>query len=144
MNLKEPKNPATKIKVGVCVVIKDADNKILLGRRLNVLGEGSWGLPGGHQKLGESLFECAKREVFAEVGIELKKMDLIEVSEMVDTGLDYQLVEVGYSSDEWEGILELKEHKYCSEWMFFDIDRLPKEIFEPHKPIVDKITAELR
>jgi hypothetical protein len=52
-----------KLKVGVAVVLFDADHNILLGKRLNVLGEGTWGLPGGHQKIGESIEECASREL---------------------------------------------------------------------------------
>jgi 8-oxo-dGTP diphosphatase len=130
-----------KLKVGVAVVLFDADHNILLGKRLNVLGEGTWGLPGGHQKLGESLLECAKREVNAEVNIDLKSMELLEVAEMVNTGLDYQLVEIGYMSSAWEGILELKEHKYCSEWKFFPIDALPAELFAAHEPIIRKAVA---
>ncbi|MBI4836689.1 MAG: NUDIX domain-containing protein [Candidatus Abawacabacteria bacterium] len=135
---------ATKIKTGVCVIITDADQKILLGKRQNVLGENTWGLPGGHQKLGESIFECAKREVFAEVNIELEAMELVDVSEIVDTGLDYQLVELGYASTKWQGILQLKEHKYCSEWKFFDINELPADIYLPHKPIVERMVSRLK
>lgn len=135
-----PVKPAAEhLKIGVCVVLRDADNKILLGKRKNVLGEGTWGLPGGHQKIGESIFECAKREVFAEVGIELKSMVLLDISEVVHTGLNYQLVELGYESKEWEGIFELKQHKYAEEWRFFDLHELPDQIFEPHLPIITKI-----
>ncbi len=133
----------TKLKVGVCVIIKDADNKILLGKRQNVLGENTWGLPGGHQKIGESVMECAKREVMGEVNIDLQDMELVGVAEMVDTGLDYQLVELGYASDKWQGILELKEHKYCSEWKFFDLQELPAELFLPHKPIIDLFVTSM-
>ncbi len=133
----------TKLKNGVCVILQDGDGKILLGKRQNVLGENTWGLPGGHQKIGESIIECARREVFNEVNIELATMDLIGVSEIVDTGLDYQLVELGYASTKWEGILELKQHKYCSEWRFFDIHDLPEDIFSAHRPIVEMFVNKI-
>ncbi len=132
----------TKIKASVGVIIQDADNKILLGKRQNVIGANTWGLPGGHIKIGESIFECAKREVFDEVGIDLINFELVEVSEMVNTGADFQLVEIGYKSKKWEGIVELKEHKYCSEWGFFPLDKLPGEIFAPHKAIVEKVAKQ--
>lgn len=128
-----------KLKVGICVVLRDADNNILLGKRKGVLGEDTWGLPGGHQKVGEGIFDCAKREVFSELGIEIQAMDLLDVAEVVNTGLDYQLVEIGYESKEWEGIFRLKEHKYHSEWRFFDPHNLPGEIFGPHRPIIEKV-----
>ena len=135
---------AEKLKVGTAVVLMDADKKILLGKRKGILGDGDWGLPGGHVKLGESLYECAKREVHEEVGVDIKDMGLLDVTEMVDTGLDYQLVEIGYACNKWEGIVKLKEHKYCSEWKFFDIDRLPTNIFQAHKPFVDNVVKQLR
>lgn len=131
-----------RLQVGICVVLRDADNNILLGKRKGVLGEGTWGLPGGHQKIGESIFDCAKREVLSEVGIELSSMSLIAVTEEVDTGLDYQLIEIGYESKEWEGIFELSEHKHYSEWRFFEPHSLPKELFTPHKPIIEKVLPQ--
>ena len=42
------------------------DNKILLGKRLNVAGHGQWGLPGGHLEENEDLIEAAKRELLEE------------------------------------------------------------------------------
>ncbi len=134
---------AQKLKIGIGVVLTDGDGKILLGKRQNILGDGMWGLPGGHQKLGESIFECAKREVMAEVNIDLKSMHLLTVAEMVETGMDYQLVELGYFSTDWQGILELKEHKYCSEWKFFEPYALPPDIFAPHLPIVEKAQHQI-
>ena len=137
--MNSTKNQVNKIKVSVGVIIQDADNKILLGKRKNVIGDGTWGIPGGHLKIGESIAECAKREVYDEVGIDLKNLELVEVCEIVNTGQDFQLVEIGYKTKKWEGIVELKEHKYCSEWGFFPLDSLPGEIFEAHKSIVEKV-----
>ena len=133
---------STKIKASIGVIIQDADNKILLGKRKNVLGDGTWGLPGGHVKIGETIFECARREVYDEVGIELKGLELVGVAEMLNTGEDFQLVEIGYKSRNWEGILELKDHKYCSEWGFFPLDKLPDNIFKPHEDIVEIVKAK--
>jgi len=62
-----------KPKVGVgIIVIKD--NKVLLGKRKNSHGEGSWCFPGGHLEFNESLENCAKREVLEETGIEIKNI----------------------------------------------------------------------
>jgi len=131
------------MRVSVGVIIKDADQKILLGKRQGVIGTDSWGLPGGHIKNGETILECAKREVFNEVNISIKDIELLEVEEMVDTGADFQLIELGYKCEKWEGFLELKEHKYCSEWKFFAVDKLPKEIFEPHRKTVERMVKKI-
>jgi 8-oxo-dGTP diphosphatase len=137
-------NTIEKIKVSAGVVLLDADHKILLGKRKNTLGEGTWGLPGGHVKLGETSKECAIREVKAEIGVDVKDLHLVDVVDTLDTGAEFQLIEVGFKCKKWEGFVELKEGEYCSEWKFFDMDLLPKEIYAPHAPIVKKVVNEFK
>jgi 8-oxo-dGTP diphosphatase len=54
------------IKVG-CEIFLIKDDAILLGKRKNCYGEGTWGLPGGHLEQGESI-----RELLEEFGIEVE------------------------------------------------------------------------
>ena len=63
-------------KVGVGVIIVK-EGKILLGKRKNAHGEGTWCPPGGHLELGESYEECAKRETFEETGLQIKNLQFI-------------------------------------------------------------------
>lgn len=49
------------IHIGVNVILKK-DDKILLGKRINIAGHGMWGVPGGHLEPGESITDGAKRE----------------------------------------------------------------------------------
>ena len=60
-------------KVGVGVIIIKG-NKVLLGKRKNSHGEGSWCFPGGHLEFNESLENCAKREVLEETGVKIKNI----------------------------------------------------------------------
>lgn len=55
-------------KVGVGVLIIN-DSKMLLGKRKNSHGQGTWAPPGGHLEFGETLEECAKRELLEETGL---------------------------------------------------------------------------
>lgn len=55
-------------RVGVGVVVIHG-KKILLGKRKNSHGEGEWAFPGGHLEFGESVQECAKRELLEETGL---------------------------------------------------------------------------
>jgi len=61
-------------KVDVRAVILNADSHILLVREN---GDGRWSLPGGFCDVGESASESACREVFEEVGLEVKAHRLL-------------------------------------------------------------------
>lgn len=64
MNSNEKRYP----KVGVAaIVIKDG--KVLIGKRREEYGRGTWALPGGRLEFGESFEECAGREVKEEAGV---------------------------------------------------------------------------
>ncbi len=66
--------------VGIGIVIRRVDGKILLLQRKGSHGEGSWSVPGGHIDYGESLEHCAVREVREEVCIEVGSPHLIGIS----------------------------------------------------------------
>jgi len=59
--------------VGVAVIVMK-NGKLLLGKRLNSQGSGTWAFPGGHLELKESIENCAKREVFEETGLFIKNL----------------------------------------------------------------------
>ena len=65
-------------KVGVGVIIVK-EGKILLGKRKNAHGEGTWCPPGGHLELGESYEECAKRETFEETNFKIEVKSLSSI-----------------------------------------------------------------
>ena len=52
------------------------DGKILLGERQGAHGDATWGWCGGHLETGESLEECAVRELFEESGLVVNPSDL--------------------------------------------------------------------
>ncbi|HEU5229111.1 MAG TPA: NUDIX domain-containing protein [Ktedonobacteraceae bacterium] len=54
--------------VGIGVIVRDGD-RILLIKRQNSHGDGTWSIPGGHLEYGESFEECALREVEEETGV---------------------------------------------------------------------------
>lgn len=90
---------ADLIVVGTGVVIIGSDNTILLGRRTD---NGMWCPPGGTLEAGESLEDCAMREVKEEVGIELEEDELLQChtyatkDKVVKDGMNICIVSVGY------------------------------------------------
>jgi colanic acid biosynthesis protein WcaH len=66
--------------VAVDFVITDADDNILIGRRLNSPAKGMWCVPGGRVFKNETLMSAVKRKLKEEVGLD-------EVPPMVFLGI---------------------------------------------------------
>jgi len=68
--------------VGVGVVVWH-DGRVLLIRRAKPPRVGQWSLPGGRQKLGETVRETARREVREEAGIDISVDSLLDVVDAI-------------------------------------------------------------
>jgi 8-oxo-dGTP diphosphatase len=85
--------------VGVGVVVWQGE-RVLLIQRGRAPRLGQWGLPGGAQAVGETLFEAAAREVLEETGLEVvpqavvTALDSISRDEAGGVQFHYTLVEV--------------------------------------------------
>lgn len=55
-------------RIGVGIIIRK-ENDVLLVKRKNVHGAGTWSTPGGHLDFGESPSACATCEAYEETGI---------------------------------------------------------------------------
>ena len=118
-------------KVGIGIMVKKG-NKVLMGLRKGAHGSGSWCFPGGHQDFGETMEECAKRELREETGINAKKLKLISIAdEMRYIKSDgKQFVNVGFLAQDSDGEPQVMEPEKCIEWKWFDLDQLPENLFE--------------
>jgi len=85
--------------VGIgAVVLHGAD--VLLIRRGKPPRQGDWSLPGGAQKLGETVIEAAHREIREEAGCDIEVLELLDVIDSIRHDADgrvqyhYTLVDV--------------------------------------------------
>ncbi len=95
--MTEREYPARPI-TGIGVVIWRGD-RVLLVRRGHEPRKGQWALPGGAQKLGETLFQAAIREVLEETGISIDPLRVITAIDLIEPGEEgpryhYTLVEI--------------------------------------------------
>jgi len=70
-------------QVGVGAIVIEGDY-ILLVKRANEPGKDKWSVPGGHLKLGESLYDAAVRELKEETGIDGEAIGIINIDEYVE------------------------------------------------------------
>lgn len=83
--------------VGVGAVVL-SDDKVLMVRRGKAPGKGHWSLPGGAQKLGETVFETAKREILEETGLTIEVLGLIDVVDSIrPDGKDEEKIQYHYT-----------------------------------------------
>ena len=66
-----------------CLAVVRRGNKVLLAQRSLSPGIGKWGFPGGMQELGETLFECAQRELIEETGIMAEPASVLTAIESI-------------------------------------------------------------
>jgi 8-oxo-dGTP diphosphatase len=62
-----------------CLAVVRRGDRILLAQRSVPPGIGRWGFPGGVQELGETVFQCARRELKEETGIEAEPVAALDV-----------------------------------------------------------------
>lgn len=117
--------------IGVNALIFNDKNQLLLGKRINCFGEGTYGLIGGKLKIGETIESCIIRELFEEIGIYVNMED-IEIVNLSSTNIEIPMLQIGVFIKKYYGEPYNKEKEYCSEIGFFDLDNLP-EMFEVTK-----------
>lgn len=124
-------------RVGVAVVLRNQNNKILLGYRKSELGFQTWGLPGGKIDFGEDAKIAAKRELKEETSVDVEISDLVlygTSSAVYSDTLHY--ITIIYEAKIWSGTVNIEETTKCGWWIWFNCDNLPKELFLPLKNFV--------
>jgi len=127
--------------VGVQAAVFQED-RILLQRRRNVFGDGSWGLPGGHLEFGESFEEAATRELLEETGLQATDLRTVIPHNTAYETTHYVQIAVEVLS--WKGNPVIREPERCGGLEFFHPHALPSPLFDPSRAILDYLFAGRR
>jgi len=117
----------TLMFVGARGVVRDEADRLLLIKRAD---NGVWAMPAGAMELGESIADCAVREVFEETGLRAGAVTPFAfytgpaytfTNMYADT---YQLFVVGFRIDRWAGEL-IRVTDETTDAAFYALDALP-------------------
>ncbi|MBE0358760.1 MULTISPECIES: NUDIX hydrolase [Pseudoalteromonas] len=116
------------VRVGVAVIIK-RQNTILLGERIGAHGANTWATPGGHLEFGESVEQCAIREVLEETGLNVSKITKLDFTNDIFSTENKHYITLYVKADYEGGEALLKEPSKCLQWRWCDINNLPTPLF---------------
>ena len=117
------------IKQGVGVWMFNPNGQVLMGLRLSKHGFNTWSAPGGKPEAKESLIDTAIRETFEETGIVLKPHMIKPFAITDDLFPDSHYLTTHYRVDNISSVPMVMEPNKCKEWRWFDINKLPKNLF---------------
>jgi colanic acid biosynthesis protein WcaH len=116
--------------VSIDLVIRDNENKILLGRRVNEPAKGKWFVPGGRIEKGEDINDAFKRISKAEIGIEYSRREarligafthLYDTNVFLEDNISTHYVALAYELQLPERI-EVSKREQHSEYNWFAIE----------------------
>ncbi|MCF8069106.1 MAG: NUDIX domain-containing protein [Desulfobacterales bacterium] len=122
-------------KVGIAVIVLK-NKKVLLCKRKNTHGEGTWCFPGGYLEYGESFEICAKREVLEETGLKIFNIRHSTFTNNIFEKEALHTVTLFMIADYESGSANVREPDKCEKWDWFDWNDLPKPLFLPIRNLI--------
>ena len=125
------------VRVGIGVLVFDADGLLLLHKRKGRHAPGTWSTAGGHMNFGETPEECAKREVLEETGVVIRDPAFIGFTNDVfeESGRHYITLWMKAGHDSGEAVVNSPEEVEAVGW--FPLDALPSPLFLPLRQLLE-------
>ena len=117
---------------------ENGQKEVLLALRKNTGShDGEYELPGGHVEAGEDLIQAMIREAKEELNIELKRENL--KMEHIMHHYKGDRVKFVLSASKYEGDLQIGEPDKCEKLEWFDINKLPTNMYDKARKVLDEI-----
>ena len=136
MDLRKIVGKRPLLQCAASVIIINEQGELLLGKRTD---NQKWGYAGGSMNLGESVEECARRELLEEMNLIADELEFFMINSGEEThyiypnGDEVYNVEIVYLCRKYHGDMRPQKSE-LSELRFFPPDQLP-EVSEPIIPV---------
>lgn len=135
-------SPKTRTRIGVAVLLKNEYQYILLEKRKD---SGIWSFPGGGIEPGETIEQCAIREIKEETGFEIKIKRLLgiysdpnsNIVTFLDNGDMIHLINIFLEATIIQGTLSCSHESECL--YFFPEDKLPYNVAPAAIPLLNDL-----
>ena len=136
----------TLIQCAASIICVDDKGQMLLGRRSD---NHKWGYSGGAAEIDEYIEDCAKRELYEEMGITADELEFFcinsgpEAHYIYPNGDEVSNFEAVYICRRWHGKISPRDGE-MEELRFFNADDIDlDEISPPIRPVVKKYIESL-
>ena len=139
MDLRKFVGHAPLLQCAGSVIIENEQGEVLLGKRTD---NGLWGYSGGSIELGEDVEECAKRELFEEMGLVAEELEFFTINSgpeahyIYPNGDEVYNVEIIYICRKYHGTIRPQEEE-ISELRWFRKEEIdPSMVSDPIRPVL--------
>lgn len=131
-------------RVGIAVIINHKW-KVLMGKRLNAHGDGTWSFPGGHLEYAESWGQCAIRETLEETGLKIENPQFGGITNDVFPREERHYITIFMTAEYSGGEIVNREPEKCEGWEWFarKEEDLPSPLFIPVENLLKQIPNPL-
>ena len=146
MDLRKVVGHRTLIQCAGSVIVIDPKGRLLLGKRTD---NHLWGYSGGSVEIDEKVEDCAKRELFEEMGLTANSLEFFMVSSgsevhyIYPNGDEVSNIEIIYLCRDYSGT-PVKQEEEMEELKFFAPDEIDLNMISPPiRPVFEKYLREV-
>lgn len=147
MDLRRVVGHRTLIQAAASIICVDKEGRLLLGRRTD---NHMWGYSGGAVEIDEKIEDCARRELYEEMGITAGELELFYINSgpeahyVYPNGDEVSNVEVVYICRDYKGEIRPQPEE-IEEIRYFSVDEIRmEEISPPIRAVMQKYTETFR
>lgn len=134
-----------KVGIGIGILVLNELNEVLLLLRnedsfladSDMRLEGTYTLPSGKVKFGETFEVAGKRKLKEEAGLDVEIENLEVISLASDINEFAHFATIGLKANNYSGEFKLKNSKEFTDYGWFSLNNLPSNLCEPSKKIID-------